>query len=307
MKRDEIANAIKSNRLDEVLRAASALSQDPNMMLKDRRPEGHVWTVTPLFLAVDQECKTAEEREQNFAIVSYLLSIPGIEAAIDREEDNFSCLAAAVYNGKVAVISKLLTHLRYVEFKGDRTAFLRELNQKTNQWDGATALSWAIGRHEPSIARLLLAVDPDNIDISQRDIDLAEELEERLDYLVYDLKRTRREQETRRTEKQRILGTYDQSKQRYERYNRWSERAAQFLAFTTGTLSLVGLFVPAVPIEPTQVILAAFISVVTWYFSGVKESAEDERSEAVHSLITEKGFFDEPAEIDKAVQEMDSP
>lgn len=290
MKRNEIAHAIKSNRLEEVLRAAAALSQDPNMMLKDQRPEGHTWTVTPLFLSVDQYCATAEEREQNFAIVSYLLSIPGIKVSIDREEDDFTCLAAAVYSGKSAVISKLLTHLRYVEFKGDRNAFLQELNQKTKQLGGATALGWAIVRHEPSIARLLLAVDPDNIDISPTDLEEAERREGQLDYLIYDLKRIQREQASRRAEKQRLLGTYNHSKQRYEQYNLWAERAAQFLAFATGVLSLLGAFIAELSIEPIQVVIAAFISLVTWYFSGMKTNAEDERSQVVYDLITEKGF-----------------
>ncbi len=205
------------------------------------------------------------------------------------------------------MISRLLTHLRYVEFKGDRSSFLQELNQKTKQFQGGTALTWAIVRREPSIGRLLLAVDPDNIDISQRDIDQAEALEEQLDYLIYDLKRIRKAQEERRPEKQKLLNAYNQSRQRYEHHNRWSERAAQFLAFTTGLLSVVGVAMPDTPVEPTQVVIAAFISLVTWYFSGVKKAAEEERSKVVHSLITEKGFFDEPAEIDKALETKEGP
>ena len=300
MKREDIVKAIQSNRLEEVQRASLVLREDPNMMLRDRG----TWTVTPLFLAVDQPCNTAEEREHNFAIVSYLLCIPGIKASIHREEDNFSCLAAAVYQGKVAVISKLLTHLRYVELKGDRGAFLEELNNKIAAWQvgGGTALSWAINRQEPSIARLLLAVDPDNIDISDEDIDKAETNEQNLDYLVGDLKRARKKQQKRKLAKQRILEDYNKSKNSFNNYNLWSERATQFLAFTTGALSLLGVFFSGIPIEPAQVVLAAFISVITWYLSNVKKSAEDSRNKAVFSLITENGFFDEPNEIDKAVE-----
>lgn len=299
MTRDEIAAAIQSNRLAEVQKATLALRQDPNMWLKDRG----TWTVTPIFLAVDQECDTAEEREQNFAIVTYLLGIPGLKIAIHRQEDKFPCLGAAVYQNKVAVLSKLLTHLRYVEFKGDRGGFLNELNHKVAGWQGGgTALSWAILRYRPSIARLLIAVDPDNIYISDEDISRAEVDEKGLDYLVGDLKRTRHEQEKRTSDKKKILSAYNESKQNYSFYNLWSERAAQFLAFTTGLLSLLGVFIAGVPVEPATIILASVISVVTWYLSGLKQTAEDSRNKAVYSLITENGFFDEPNEIDKALE-----
>lgn len=299
MTRDEIAAAIQSNRLEEVQKATMALRQDPNMWLRDRGS----WTVTPIFLAVDQECTTAEEREQNFAIVTYLLGIPGLKIAIHRKEDNFPCLGAAVYQDKVAVISKLLTHLRYVEFKGDRGGFLNELNHKVAGWQGGgTALSWAILQYRPSIARLLIAVDPDNIDISDEDISRAEADEKGLDYLVGDLKRTRREQEKRKSDRRSILRVYHEAKRNFSFYNLWSERAAQFLAFATGLLSLLGVFIAGIPVEPTQIVLASVVSVITWYLSRAKDTAEESRSKAVYSLITENGFFDEPNEIDKALE-----
>ncbi len=300
MTRDEIVAAIESNRLEEVQRATAAIRQDPNMMLRDRG----TWTVTPLFLAVDQECDTAEEREQNFAIVSYLLGIPGVKVAVHRKEDSFPCLGAAVYQNKVAVISKLLTHLRYVEFKGDRGAFLEEVNHKIANWQvgGGTALSWAINRRQPSIARLILAVDPDNIDISDEDIRKAEADEKGLDYLAGDLKWTRKQQEQRKADRKRMLSAYNKSKQDYSYYNLWSERATQFLALTTGLVAFTGVFVSSIPVKPTNIVLATFISVLTWYLSRVKRTAEAKRNKAVYRLITENGFYDEPNEIDKAVE-----
>ncbi|MEL6534423.1 MAG: hypothetical protein AAFQ98_03370 [Bacteroidota bacterium] len=308
MKRDELEQAIKSNRVQAVAKGAALLLQDPNLYLQDHHddPEGgtYAWTVTPLFLAVDQACTTAEEREHNLGVINLLLTFPGIKASAHRVEDKFNCLAAAVYHGKSAVVGRLLNHLRHVEFKGNRKAFVNELNHQSTQLEGGlTALSWAILHNKADIARQLLAADPDHIVVSEVDMQRAAEQEEALDFLNLDLLRYKKEKVENKVERDRVLRECVEASTRYQRFDRWSEWATQALVIITSILALMGVFLPSLKVEPAHIVISSVVSLATWFFAREKSLWDGRRKQHTQVLIRDKKFFDDPSEIEEAVKE----